>query len=130
MNINFRKAYPVGNDVSAYRDVPKVIAASGTTNVIDLSVKEYKVEENIIIQMSNTAASTVTLSNPQIGQTIILEQTGSGVENHAVTLSGVTIDATGNNVATTNAIDESLVLMVISATRLIIVSNNGGVALS
>ena len=55
---------------------------------------------------------------------------GTGTQAHTVTLpAGVTWDGT-NNTATLNALDESLLVRVISSTRLHIIVNNGAVALS
>lgn len=99
------------------------ITVSGATGTVDLS------KHNVIL-MTNTNATAITVSKPVPGMFYYLEQSATGVNNHAVTFSGVTINATGNNVATTNARDESLVLLALSTTRMAIIANNGAVALS
>ena len=118
---NRDKMYPVGNEGSV-----KTIT-QGASGTIDLA---SVVADLIYIHMTASGATAFNVINAPVGSTIILEQDSTGVNNHACTFTGVTINAAGNNVATTNADDESLILHVVSKTRMVIVANNGAVALS
>lgn len=110
--------YPTGvNPVGART------TALGAAGTADLSLFE-------IINLSSTATTAVTLTNPVIGRTYYISATGTGTNDRVVTFSGCTLNETGNSVATFNAIDENLVLLCVTATKYSLISNNGVVVLS
>ena len=125
-SLEFAKMYPLAGDPKAYKPGVKTIT-QGAAGTIDLS----KVTEDVVfISMTASGATAFNIINPQPGMTIIIEQNSTGVNNHAATFTGVTLNVAGNNIATTNADDEAIVVFMVSATRGFIVANNGGVALS
>ncbi|MCP3684758.1 MAG: hypothetical protein GY861_18985 [bacterium] len=128
MKEKFKKMYPVGKDeVYPDADDPGVIAYTGTAGTLDGD--DY--ENNMVsIKLSSTSALTYAISNPKPGTIYSIEATGTGTNNRVVTFTDCTINTAGNNTATLNAIDESLVLLCISATNYVVISNNGSVALS
>lgn len=99
------------------------IYSAGTSGEIDLSAYT-------IIKLASAAAATLTAVNPIVGQDYIFQQDATGVELHAVTFTGMTLNVAGATTLTTNADDESLILRCISSTEFIIIANNGSVALS
>lgn len=129
MHKEFRKMYPVGgddvNNVDA--DTLELIDYTGTAGSLDASAYENNI---VSIQLSSTSAMTYAIANPQPGKTYTIEATGTGTNNRVVTFTGCTINETGNNTATLNAIDESLALLCLTATRYVILSNQGAVAIS
>ena len=128
MNKDFAKAYPVSSDPKVFKPGVKIYSVTAVADAIDLSAV---IEDVVVIQTSNALATAVSISGMQAGMTIILEYGGGAVANHVFTFASTfDFNVAGNNVATANADDESLVIDVISATRGIIVTNNGGVVLS
>ncbi len=124
----FKKMYPVGKDIT-YPDAddPGVIVYTGTAGTLDGDNYE---NNNVSIKLSSTSAMTYAISNPKPGTIYAIEATGTGTNNRVVTFTDCTINVTGNNTATLNALDESLILLCVSATNYVVISNNGAVALS
>jgi len=110
--------YPTGNNPVGTR-----VLTMGAAGTADMSQFE-------IIKLGSTAATAVNLINPVIGRIYYITATGTGTNNRVVTFTGCTINATGNNTATLNAIDELLVVKCVTATTYIVISNVGAVALS
>lgn len=82
------------------------------------------------LQLNNSSASiAVTIDAPKPGWLLVINQKDSGTEGHTVTLTSGTFDGT-NDVATLNALGETLVLVGVSTTRFVIVENIGSVGLS
>lgn len=79
----------------------------------------------------NTVVIAATLAAPAFGDELhIVNTSASGEAAHTVTCAeGVTFDGT-NDVATLNAPGEALYLIGLSATRWLVVVNNGSVSLS
>lgn len=122
------KMYPVGAarevDMRGVKQIPV-----GTTSAdIDLS----KVHEDTVhISFTNTLASTLNVSNVAVGQVVMVEQAVTGVNTHAVTFVDHAITASGENVATMDAQNESIAVVGVNKEgRLFIMCNNGGVVLS
>ena len=127
MNLDYAKMYPTGGDPKTFKPGVKTIVqgASGTIDLADV------IEDIVFVSMTAEASTAFNVANPQPGMTIIIEQNASAnTDNHACTFTGITLNVAGNNVATTNADDEALIILMVSSTRAIIVANNGSVALS
>ena len=126
MKKEFKKMYPLGSD-DLDADTPAAVIYTSTAGTLDGD--DY--ENNVVsIQLSSTSALTYAISNPHPGTIYSIEATGTGTNNRVVTFTGCTVNATGNNTATLNAIDESIVVLCITSTRYMVISNNGAVALS
>ncbi len=108
-------------------DTPVLVTYTGTAGTLDGDTYENNV---INIQLSSTSAMTYAISNPHPGTMYNIEATGTGVNDRVLTLTGGTVNATGNNTVTMNAQSEGINLMCISATRYVVVTNNGVAVLS
>ena len=78
---------------------------------------------------STTPACAMTIAAPAAGRLLVIRQKDSGTAGHTVTLSAGTYDGS-YTIATFNALDETLVLFGVSATRFLVVANIGSVGLS
>ena len=125
-NLNFAKMYPVGEASETHKPGVKSYS-QGTTGTIDLS---DVIEDEIYIAMSSASATAFNIKNIQPGMTLLIEQTGATAADHVCTFTDITVNVAGNNIATFDAIDESLMLFALTATRMIVLSNNGLVVLS
>ena len=96
---------------------------AGGAKAIDPSAITY-VELN-----KTTPKIEVTIAAPAAGKLMIITQKDAGTAGHTVTLTSGTWDGT-HAIATFNAQLETLVCVGISATRYLIILNNGSVALS
>lgn len=99
---------------------PTVYTATGaidpTKSYVELDTASGKIE--------------MTIAAPVAGKVLVITQVDAGTDGHTVTCTAGDFDGGGNNIATFNAAEESLVLFGLSATRYIIVENVGSVALS
>lgn len=100
---------------------PQTLTSSGAITI----------DSGLVMLSHATVAIAATIDAPAVGDELIIVNTSaSGTEAHTVTFTGVTIDATGNDVATLDAPGEALHLIAISATRWLILENIGSVGLS
>ena len=96
-------------------------------SVVDLGETDF---ESDTIFLSGAAACTVVDWTPTPGVTYILHCSES-TNNPVVTLtSGITINAAGNDKMTFPDADDTIVLKCLTATRLVVLSNDGGVTLA
>ena len=70
-----------------------------------------------------------TIAAPVEGQLMVITQTDSGTAGHTVTLSAGTFDGT-NDVATFDALGETLILFGVTDASYVIVENIGSVSMS
>jgi len=127
MHEDFRKMYPVSGNKKVFMDAPDVVTISTTTGTVNLA--NYGAS-TVYITFTNSTATSITVTNPQVGQTIILQQNSTGTNTHAAVFTGRTLDASSHTTATTNADDETLVLYAATTSRLVVIANTGSVALS
>jgi hypothetical protein len=71
----------------------------------------------------------MTIAAPAAGRFLIIYQKDAGTAGHTVTLTSGTYNGT-NTIATFDEYGECLVLLGVSATRFLVVSNVGSVGLS
>jgi len=84
----------------------------------------------LVILSHATVVIAATLVAPTAGDMLIITNgSASGTVAHTVTLSGVTWNGT-NSVATLDAPGEALLVIALSATRFLVLSNIGSVAFS
>jgi hypothetical protein len=76
-----------------------------------------------------TVACAMTIAAPAAGRFLIIYQKDAGTAGHTVTLTSGTYNGS-NTIATFDEYGECLVLLGVSATRFLIVSNIGSVGLS
>jgi len=86
--------------------------------------------ESDVIFLDGTTACTITKWTPTVGVTYVLECIDSTADPVVTLSSGITINATGNDKMTFPDADDSMVLKMVSATRMVILSNNGSVTLA
>ena len=89
-----------------------------------------KIPSGTVVLNHASVVIAATFANLKVGAEFLIWHAGGGTAAHTVTLpAGMTFDAT-NNRATLNALDESLLIRIVSSTRAHIIVNNGSVALS
>ena len=89
------------------------------------------INSGLVLLNHATVIIEATLDAPAVGdELIITDNSASGTAAHTVTFTGVTIDASGNDIATFDAPGEALHLIAISTTRWLILENIGSVGLS
>jgi hypothetical protein len=83
-----------------------------------------------VIFLDGTTACAITDWTPTVGVTYVLECIDSTADPVVTLTSGITINSTGNDKMTFPDADDSIVLKMVSATRMVILSNNGAVTLA
>jgi len=102
------------------RQVVQTLTASGAITL----------RSGLVILSHATVVIAATLVAPTAGDMLIITNgSASGTVAHTVTLSGVTWNGT-NSVATLDAPGEALLVIALSATRFLVLSNIGSVAFS
>jgi hypothetical protein len=101
---------------------PQTIAS-----VVDLGETDFDTDT---ILLDGTLACTVVDWTPTPGVTYVIECIDSTSDPVITLTSGITINSTGNDKMTFPDADDSIVLRCISATRMVILSNNGSVTLA
>jgi hypothetical protein len=96
-------------------------------SVIDLGEADFDTD---VIFLDGTAACTVTDWTPTPGVTYILQCIDSTNDPVVNLTSGITVNANGDSILTFPDADDTIVVKVVSATRMVILSNEGGVTLS
>jgi hypothetical protein len=99
--------------------VPQALTASGAISS----------DAHFVTLNSTTPLIAATIAAPAAGRFLVITQTDSGTAGHTVTLTAGTYDGS-TTIATLNALGETLVLYGVTATRFVVVSNIGSVALS
>ena len=129
MKDDFRRMYPTCTDDETDNDADTgaLIVYAGDAGTLDASTYE---NNKVVIQLSSTSSMTYAISNPQPGKIYMFEATGTGSNNRVITLTGCSCDVAGSDTLTANAQDESISLLCISATRYLILANNGSVVIS
>lgn len=82
------------------------------------------------IFLDGSTACAITDWTPTVGVTYVLECIDSTADPVVTLTSGITINSTGNDKMTFPDADDSIVLKMVSATRMVILSNNGSVTLA
>lgn len=129
VNQNERKAISIANLLKDL-DIESIL-----TDLFKLDETEYTASGAIPATVSLVAlnksdgALAMTIAAPTPKQVLVIYQKDGGTQGHTVTLTAGTYDGT-NDIATFNAQYEALVLIGVSATRYLLVSNIGSVALS
>jgi len=95
--------------------------------VVDLGETDF--ESNTVF-LSGAAACTVVDWTPTPGVTYILHCTESTNDPVVTLTSGITINAAGNDKMTFEDADDTIVLKCLTATRMVILSNDNGVTLA
>jgi hypothetical protein len=98
------------------------VAQQDIASVVDLGETDF---ESPMVFLDGSAACTVTDWTPTVGVTYIInciESTNDPVVNLT---SGITVDASDNDILTFDTAEDTIVLKCITATRLVIVSNDG-----
>lgn len=98
---------------------PTAITASGAISA----------SANFVTLSSTTPKIEATIAAPVPGQFLVITQIDAGTAGHTVTLTAGTFDGSAN-VATFNAVGDTLVLFGVSATRYVVVENIGTVGLA
>lgn len=87
-------------------------------------------EQHTVITLTKATALALTLVIPRAGISFYIHHLGGVGIEHTVTLpAGMTWEGT-NDVATLNAVGDSMLCYVISPTRILVAVNNGAVAFS
>ena len=82
------------------------------------------------ILLDGSTACVITDWTPTVGVTYVLECVDSTADPVVTLTSGITINSTGNDKMTFPDADDSIVLKMVTATRMVILSNNGAVTLA
>lgn len=82
------------------------------------------------ILLDGGVACAITDWTPTVGVTYVLECIDSTADPVVTLTSGITINSTGNDKMTFPDANDSIVLKMVSATRMVILSNNGAVTLA
>lgn len=83
-----------------------------------------------VIFLNGAVACTLTDWTPTPGRTYYIECIDSTADPVLTLTSGITINSTGNDKMTFPDADDSIMLKCVSATRMVIISNNGSVTLA
>lgn len=86
-------------------------------------------EDAELVTLSKSGVLAATIAAPAAGRRLVITQVDAGTDGHTVTLTAGTWNGTAT-IATLNAAGESLDVIGISATRFLIITNVGAVALS
>ena len=81
------------------------------------------------VQLNSTTKIEATIAAPRAGRYLVITQIDAGTASHTVTMTAGDYNGS-DSVATFDAAEETLVLLGVSATRFVIISNIGSVGLS
>ena len=88
--------------------------------------------DSVAILASSTPATTMvmTIAAPAAGRVLVITQDDAGTAGHTVTLTAGNWNGGANTIATFDARNETLLVVGLSTTRFLIISNTGSVAIS